>query len=142
MHALLTDAPEVALLSRSLTVNEYWRGFVPYLTLNIPQDYLFASYSVGENQQAYGLEGGGFALIAPGSTCFASYKGKGEVICFGGADAFMALNKVLEDWDQAGRPSSDRLRLQLIPKEESTTLRDNGCIYSRQYHDIQVWLDI
>lgn len=144
MHSLFTDAPEVALLSTSLNVNEYWRGFVPYLTLNIPEGYAFASYSVGENQQAYGLEGSGFALIGPGSACFASYRGKGEVGCFGSADAFMALDEVLDRWNQAGRPGSDRLRLQLFPRGEglSPAPRPNGRLYTRQYHDIQVWLDL
>jgi protein-L-isoaspartate(D-aspartate) O-methyltransferase len=143
MHALLTDTPEIALLSASLTSNEYWRGFVPYLTLNIPQDYVFASFTVGENQQAYGLEGSGFVLMGPGSACFASYKGQGEVVCFGSADAFIALNEMFEHWDAVGRPSSDLLRLQFFPKGEGfvPTPRPNARIYSRQYHDIQVWLD-
>lgn len=144
LHSLFTDAPEVALLSTSLNINEYWRGFVPYLTLNIPEGYVFASFSVGENQQAYGLEGNGFGLIGPGSACFASYGGKGEVGCFGSADAFMALEEVLDRWNQAGRPGSDRLRLQLFPKGAalSPAPRPNGRIYARQYHDIQVWLDL
>jgi protein-L-isoaspartate(D-aspartate) O-methyltransferase len=144
MHSLLSDIPEVTFLGEPLSVNEYWRGFVPYLTLNIPEGYIFALYSVGESQQAYGLEGSGFALMAPGSMCFVNYKGKGEVHCFGGSDSFMALDAALEGWEAASRPGSDRMRLQLLPKESygPSTPQHNTRIYPRQYHDLQVWLEI
>lgn len=144
IHLLLSDDTEVAHLGISLSDMEYWRGFVPYLTLNTPEETRFAHYSVGENQQAYGLEGSGFGLIAPGSACFVPYSGHGEVYCYAGADAFMALREVIDRWDKAGRPGGDKLRLRLRPKESSEPLPEQpqAKVYARPFHDLVVWLDV
>lgn len=145
LNTLLSDDAENNNLSLSLNLNEFWRGFIPYLTLNLPEGFQFAMYSVGEGRQDYGLEESGFALIGRGSACFVGYKGKGFAQCFGSADTFMALEGVLQSWDGAGRPGADRLRLQLLPKEGSDIVameRSNAKVYSRQYSDLLVWMEV
>lgn len=140
-HLLLSDDAEQNYLGLALTPSEYWQGFLPFLELHVPDDYILAGYLVADNQQAYGLEGSGFALVAPGSACFAPFQAHGEIHCFGGADAFMALRGVLSDWEAAGRPGSDRLRMRLLPKKAGGTPPPGGKIYSRLYHDLLMWLD-
>lgn len=151
LHVLLSNDFETALLGEALTANEYWHGWMPYLMLNVPEGHVFALYAVAENQQAYGLESYGFALIAPGSACFVPYSGHGECQCFGGADAFMTLDQCLADWTKAGRPGSESLRLRLFSKESSRKTDSSptapkpsvhGKIYSRRYHDVHVWQDV
>ncbi|MBI5671099.1 MAG: methyltransferase domain-containing protein [Chloroflexi bacterium] len=140
-HMLLSEDEELNYLGAALSPGEYWQGFLPYLELNTPEDYLFASYVVADNQQAYGLEGTGFALVSPGSACFVPFQGQGDVHCYGGADAFMALREVLGAWEAAGRPGSDRLRMRLLPKKPGRTAPPGGKVYSRLYHDLMMWLD-
>ncbi len=146
LQLLLSEDMEITNLGQPLSYREYWRGFLPFLTLNTPENYVFALYTLGENQQAFGLREHGFALIGRGSACFVEYGMKGEVHCYGGADAFFALSEALERWTQAGSPTSDRLRLQLLPKDDSepsaVVERANSKIYSRQQHDLRVWLEL
>ena len=143
LQMLLSDDAETTFLGTSLSLSEYWRGFVPYLTLNMPEGYLFAMYSVGERQKDFGLEGDGFALITRGSACFVRYQGKGEVNMFGGADALMALQAVLDQWEQTGRPGADRIRIQLLPKESAEPMvhPTNIQVYDRPYNELRVWME-
>ncbi len=145
LSALLLDDTEFSYLSASLTATEYWRGFVPYLTLNMPEGYLFAMYSVGEKQKDFGLEGEGFAIMTRGSAVFVRYSGKGDVNMFGAADAMFALQGVLDNWEKAGRPGADRIRIQLLPKEAvepAATLTENAKVYERQYNQLRVWMEM
>jgi protein-L-isoaspartate(D-aspartate) O-methyltransferase len=143
LHLLLSEAAEVSHLAMPMTADDYWSGFATYLGIAPPEGYLFALYSVGDNQQAYGLEGVGFALITSGSACFVPYNGSGAAHNFGGADAFMAMQGALEIWDKTGRPGSAHLRLQLLPKRitQPIDLKSLSRLYSRLYHDLFVWLD-
>ena len=52
LHILLSEDVEHSLLDLRLTALEYWQGFVPYLMLNTPQDYIFAIYSIKTHQSA------------------------------------------------------------------------------------------
>lgn len=142
IHLLLSADEELSFLGLSLTAGDYWHGFLPYLELNAPSDYVFASYLVADNQQAYGLEGSGFALIGPGSACFVPFQGDGAAHCFGSADAFMTMRAELEAWDAAGRPGSRHLRMRLLPKQTAHALPPGGKLYSRLYHDLVMWLDM
>ncbi len=141
VHVLLSEDEELNYLGLPLTAGDYWQGFLPYLELNAPDDYLFAGYLVADNQQAYGLEGSGFALIGPGSACFVPFQGDGDVHCFGSADAFMALRAALEAWDAAGRPGSDRLRIRLLPAKSGVTAPPGGKVFHRRYHNLLIWLE-
>jgi protein-L-isoaspartate(D-aspartate) O-methyltransferase len=138
LHLLLSDDQESSLLTISLKSSEYWHGFLPFLVLNIPEGFIFAVYGVDDQQQAYGLSGHGFALIAHGSACFAPYQGHGEVRCFGSADAFLALQDCLQAWDEQGRPGSKSLRLRLIPRNGAAVAE--GKIYPRHDHDLHAWI--
>lgn len=146
LQMLLSNDIEVSHFGRSMSMSEYWRGFLPFLTLNSPEGYSFAVFSILENQQVYGLQGNGFALIGRGTACFAPYAENGEAICFGSADAFIALNDLMEQWDQSGRPGSSNLRLKLLPKDasepEAVGERLNSRIFTRQDHDLHIWLEV
>ncbi len=144
LSSLLSDDYESTYLGSSLSFSEYWRGFVPYLTLNMPEGHFFATYSVGENQKDFGLEGDGFALITRGSACFVRYQGKGEVAIFGGADALFTLQAVLDQWEQSNRPGADRIRIQLLPKDSAEPVAhpSNTKIYERPYNELRVWMEI
>jgi protein-L-isoaspartate(D-aspartate) O-methyltransferase len=148
VHTLLSEDIEMALLEIVLTPSEYWFGLLPYLALHTPEGYTFGLYMVGDTQQAYSLEGSGFALIAPGSACFVPYHSNGEAKCFASADAFLALNAVMREWDATGRPSASKLRLRLTPRKKSrakstsTLLAPHAKIYTRKDHHLYVWLDI
>ena len=139
MHLLLSEDSESGLLDVRLRPNEYWTAFMPYLMLHQPFGFYFAVYNIGANEKAYGIEGHGFALVGPGSACFVPYNGHGEVFCFGAPHAFMALQSALADWDSAGRPDSDRLRLRLIPVDQGQPTIENGVLYTRKEHYIHAW---
>ncbi len=144
VHSLLSDGGEISHLLSPMTADDYWNGFTAYLAIQPPEGYLFAQYMIGENQQAYGLEGSGFAIITSGSACFVPYNGNGVAHSFGGADAFLMLQDALNAWDKSGRPGSANLRLQLLPKRSAQPidLKPLSRLYTRQYHDLSVWLDI
>lgn len=139
LQMLLSDDAETVHLNLSLKSSEYWHGFLPFLILNIPEGFVFAVYSVDDDQQVYGLSGHGFALMAQGSACFVPYQGQGESHCFGGADAFLALQDSMEAWDAQGRPGSRKLRLRLIPKIGAVPAVAEGKIYPRHDHYLHVW---
>lgn len=144
LHLLLSDGAEINNLGSPLSSQEYWRGFLPFVTLNIPKHYQFALYQVAEDQNDYGLEDQGFALISRGSACFALYTGKGKVFCYGSADAFLALRDLLAAWEAAGRPTTERLRLQLMPIDapDEAETRPNHIVYRREAHRLHVWLEL
>ncbi len=141
LHALLSDGVEHNLLNVRLSSSEYSYGFLPYFVLNLPEDFIFGSYSMSTNQQAYGLSGHGFALLRAGSACFVPFHAHGETRCFGGVDAFMAIQAALADWIAAGRPTATDLRLRLIPKEHGPTPIVVGQLYTRKDHYLHAWLE-
>jgi len=143
LHSLLSADAEISHLLTSMSAEDYWNGFTTYLAINPPEGYLFAFYAVGEKQQAYGLESSGFALITAGSACFVPFNGNGIAHHFGGADAFLAMQDALNAWNEAGRPGSANLRLQLLPKKttQPIELKPLSRLYSREYHDLFVWLE-
>ncbi len=141
LHLLLSDDVEITRLSPSLTAREYWQGFLPYLMLHVPPGFIFAMYTVSAEQHAYGLEDSGFALIGPGSASFVPFQGRGEVHCYGAADALLALGEVAQAWDAAGRPGSGRLRLRLLHHEDDRPPPARGVIFPRLYHDLHMWQD-
>ncbi len=140
LHLLLSEDEETTLLSIPLKSSEYWHGLLPFLVLNIPEGLIFAIYAVDEQQQAYGIQGQGFALIGPGSAVFVPYQGQGETHSFGGADAFIALQDCVQHWDGQGRPGSKNLRVRLIPKDQPEPAIANGKLYHRHEHYLHAWL--
>lgn len=142
LHMLFSADQEVCQLSQALEGREYWDGFAPYVMLNEPATDTFAMYAVSDNQKAYGVEGRGFALIAPGGASLVPFNGIGLTYCFAGVDAFMNLETLLKQWIEAGKPMLDQLRLRLLPKGHTENHKvENGKRYTRRYHDLEVWLE-
>jgi hypothetical protein len=139
LHLLLSDDVEQNLLDIRLKPIEYSMGFLPYLTLNVPQDFIFAAYTMTTNQQAYGIAGHGFALIRPGSACFVPMEGHGEVLCFGGMYAFIAMQEAISAWEKAGRPGSRQVCLRLTSLEQDRPAIKTGRLYTRTDHYLHVW---
>lgn len=145
LHSLLSQDYETDFLSKVLEPKDFWYEFLPYLMLCERKDQIFALYDVPGDQKAYGIDGEGFALICPGSAAFIPYYGSGRVHSFAGADALLELEEHLANWEAAGRPGLDRLRVRFVPKElgEPQTIPDAIAqqIYSRRDHYLQVWLE-
>lgn len=140
IHLLLSEDAEIANIGLPLTASDYWHGFVPYLMLNTPEDFIFAVYAIGSGNQAYGIEGHGFALIRSGSACFVPYQGHGEAHIFAGVDAYFALRDAAAAWDQLGRPGRDKLRLRLTPVSQQMPALRTGKLYFRSGHYLHAWL--
>lgn len=142
IHALLSEDAEDASLGTPLEADEYWHGFAPYLMLNTPRDLIFAGYSAGDDGQTpYGISGTGFAVVGRGSACFIPIRGRGQMRAFGSADAQLALQDALADWNRAGRPTIASLCLRLYPTNQPVPAVGAGKVYSRRDHHVHAWLD-
>lgn len=141
LHTLLSWDDEPSRLSAPLNTRDYWYGFLPYLMLCEPERALFALYHVLDNQKAYGIDGEGFALLTPASACFVPYYGVGFTHNFAGADAYLTIEARLKDWETAGRPGIDRLRLRFIPKANGMPEITEGKVYTRRDHYLHVWME-
>ncbi len=145
LHLMLSQDYETSLLSNPLNTTDYWYGFLPYLMLSERKDQIFALYDIPGDQQAYGINGEGFALICPGSAVFIPYYGSGRVHGFAGADAMLEIEEHLHNWNNAGRPGLDRLRLRFVAKEsgrpEPVANVQTQQVYGRRDHYLQVWLE-
>jgi protein-L-isoaspartate(D-aspartate) O-methyltransferase len=141
LHALLSEGVEDGYFSVRATPREYWHSFFPYLILHAPPGFVLAGYYVADDQQPYGIDSVGFALLAQGSACFVPVTREGEARCFAGSDAFIAIQDALEAWDRAGRPGRDRLRLRLIPIGQALDDSPRGKLLVRRDHALQVWLE-
>lgn len=143
LDLLLSADQDQCYLTYKLSIEELWRGFAPYLMLNHPSDMIFVIYDVLKDQKAYGIEGAGIALFSPGSACLIPYRDTGQTYCFAGADAFIMVDTVLNQWIEAGRPGSDALRLRLLPKanEETVPVIEHGRVYRRRDHHLHAWFE-
>jgi len=141
LHLLLSDDQEYCQLTPNIKLNEFWFGYQIYLMLNEPEGYIFLVYSMADGQKAYGLEGRGVALFAKGAASFVDYNEKGVVHCFAGSDAFMELQRLLDEWITLGKPSMDALRMRLIPKDMPKPSIEKGKLYERRDHYLHVWLE-
>lgn len=146
VNALMSEDASDAYLGAALDQTAYWYGFAPYLMLHTPPHFAFAGYAMAdEGQQPYGIAGNGFALVARGSACFVPIGSDGAVRCFGGADAFLALQDALTAWDAAGRPGIHRLRLRLTAVNiDAPSVKDTVSgvkRYVRRDHVVEAWLE-
>lgn len=140
LHLLLSHDDEICRLSRPLNSHEYWYGFIPYAMLNEPADSIFVLYEIQARQQAYGMDGKGFGMFTPASAVFVPYIGMGSAHCFAGSDAFIALETLLDQWQENGRPGMKALRLRLIPKQNSNKPSiAMGKLYERRYNYLHIW---
>lgn len=147
VQLLLNEDMETSNIAMMLDDVSYWRGFLPFLVLNVPEGCVFVLYQFLDGQRGYGLEGNGFALIAPGSASFVPYDGQGQVHIFGSADTYIALRDAASAWEAVGRPGISQLRLLLTDHPESPSIQPSTPnarvkVYSRQYHTLRVWMDL
>jgi protein-L-isoaspartate(D-aspartate) O-methyltransferase len=139
LHALMSEGVEHDLFELRLDASDYYHGFLPWLVLNVPNDFIFAAYSLSVQEQAYGIEGHGFAIIEPGSACFVPFQAHGEAHSFGAPDAFMTVGMAINAWDKAGRPNAETLRLQLSPVHKKSPNVTTGQVYLREDHYLHAW---
>jgi protein-L-isoaspartate(D-aspartate) O-methyltransferase len=141
MHLLLSYDHEMCHLESPLSAQEYWNGFQLYLMLNEPRDFVFAVFAVAEGHKAYGMDGQGIALISRNAATFATYHEKGDTHCFGGVEAFLAMQEQLDGWHSDGQPGIAQLRLRLIPMPHGEPTIERGKLYTRRDHYLHVWLE-
>lgn len=139
LGAVMTSDAEVDYLHLPLTAHDYWFGLMPYLMLHEPPGTLFGLYNLLGDARAFGIEGHGFALVAPGSLCFVPDNGQGRAFCFGASDAFVTIDELAATWHAQGRPMVDRMRLRLVPKGDDRPLPENARRFARPHHDLIVW---
>lgn len=139
LGSLMTSDAEVDYLETRYSARQFWNGVMPYLMLNKPTGMVFGLYNLLGNGRAFGLEGHGFTLIAPGSACFVPDDGAGKAFCFGGSDAFVAIQESASAWEAAGQPAVERLRLRLVSKDDDRPLPENARIYQRPQHNLILW---
>lgn len=141
LHLVLSDDLEIHPLGSHLKTEDFWNGFQLYLMLHEPEKFVFAVYAIPPERKAYGMEGNGIMLFARNSVAFAGYHDGGKVHSFGGADAYLEMQSHFNDWISCGRPSSDNLRLRLIPVTLGKPDVSYGKIYTRKDHFLHVWQD-
>lgn len=142
LQMLLNADAQDGHLGHVLNSGDFAYSAVPFLALTLPEEDVFATYSVATDQQPFGLEGSGFAVIARGSACFVPLRGEGRAVVFGGADTLLAVQDGLSAWQAAGRPTTDRLRLRLTPiTGNQPTPPRQGRVYRRIDHYLEVWFD-
>lgn len=141
LHLLLSADAESGHLDSTYSPSDYTQGLLPFILLHMPTQLMFATYAVAGDQQPYGIEGFGFALLMQGSACFVPIRGQGSVQTFGGADAFLALEDLIGAWSKAGRPTVEQLRMRLTPIEQGKPDAESGIVLSRRDHHLHVWLE-
>jgi protein-L-isoaspartate(D-aspartate) O-methyltransferase len=139
LGVLMTSDAEEDYLEYRYQSGDYWNGFMPYLMLNKPAGTIFGLYSLLGDVRAFGIEGHGFALIAPGSACFVPDDGLGKAFCFGGSDALVSVEEAASAWEAAGKPRVDRLRIKLMARDAQIPLPENAHVYPRPHHDLVLW---
>jgi protein-L-isoaspartate(D-aspartate) O-methyltransferase len=142
LHLLLTEDHEINHLSMRLEPEEIWSGLMHYTLLNAPDDVLLATYRIPEGQKAYGIaEGSGYAIMGAASACFVPFQSGGTADCFAGSEAFLTAQAMLDQWQAIGKPSVDQLRVQLAAGADSPPASEIGRVYTRNDHDIHVWME-
>jgi protein-L-isoaspartate(D-aspartate) O-methyltransferase len=141
LQVLLSADAESGHLGYALNPNEFTQSLLPFVLLHLPEHMIFASYAVPGEQQPYGIEGQGFALLMQGSACFVPLRSQGRVQSFGAADAFLITQDLIAAWSSAGRPSVEQMRIRLIPVEQNQPDITSGKLYHRQDHYLHVWLE-
>ncbi|MGB7342456.1 MAG: rRNA adenine N-6-methyltransferase family protein [Phototrophicaceae bacterium] len=142
LDMLLAHDHEFYQFDTSLTPKEYWDGYQIYLMLNASSNYVFFVYAVFDGQKAYQVDGQGIGLFTKGSAALAGYHEKGVVHCFAGADAFLEMQSVLDEWNALERPTVENLRVKLIPKNLGKPEIVRGKLFDRQEHYLHVWFEV
>ncbi|MBL8146327.1 MAG: hypothetical protein JNL34_08075 [Anaerolineae bacterium] len=140
LHMLLDADAQDGRLGLTLKRGDVTFSLAPFLAMNLPDDNVFALYSVLTDQQPFGLDGPGFAVIGKGSACFVPAEGQGRATVFGGADALLTAQDAVSAWDAAGRPPVERLRLRLSPINGAPPAPGkHGRVFKRTEHYLEAW---
>lgn len=142
LHLLLSYDHEYNKFETGLRSSDYWNGYQLYLMLNHPETEIFFVYAMLDGQKAYGVGGQGIGLFAKSSAALASYYENGVVHSFVGAESFMVMQSVLDDWIALGKPTVETLRLRLIPKDFGETEIQHGKLYERHEHYLHAWFEV
>lgn len=142
LHLLLSYDHEYNRFETALAPFDYWFGYQIFLMLNHPPNYIFFVYAVFDGQKAYDIEGRGIGLVTKSSAALASYHEKGLVHSFAGSDAFLEMQNVLDEWQALGEPTTEKLRVKLIPKELGQPEIKRGKLYVRNEHYLHVWFEV
>lgn len=141
LHLLLSADAESGYLGYTLTPTDFTQSLLPFALLHLPEHLIFASYIVQSEQQPYGIEGQGFAILMQGSACFVPLRGQGRVYSFGSADAFLATQDLIAAWNAADRPPVEQMRMRLIPAVQGKPDITSGKLYLRRDHFLHLWLE-
>lgn len=143
LQTLISDDASISYLGATLEAWEYWLGFLPYLVLHVPENYVLARYQVAKDAPAYGIDGGGFVLMSAGSACFVSVTERGMARSFGSSDAIIAVETALQAWERDGKPQADKLHLRLVPRASSASVTtERRKTYRRRDHTLVVWMQV
>jgi protein-L-isoaspartate(D-aspartate) O-methyltransferase len=138
IHSLLSDDPQLeSQLVEAILSDDFWSKFAPYAILNPPADAVVTLYYIDESIRAYGMEGTGVALFTPGSACFVPDDTIGRAFNFGGADAFLMVSTLVQQWREAGRPGVRQLNLRFVPAGSPPP--DGVHVLPRVEHDLHAW---
>jgi protein-L-isoaspartate(D-aspartate) O-methyltransferase len=140
LQTLLRADAEIANIEPRLKPQEFWRGLQVYLLMHMPTTAQFVLYTVAEELQSFGLQGHGMAIIMAGSAVFVPYTEIGVAHYFGGSDAFVLLQNLIDQWIKDQRLGMESLRLQLVAKGTPAPTHVNK-VYSRRHHDLWVWME-
>jgi len=142
LHLLLSETADIDYLGAPLTGRKSKRNFLPFFMLHLPPEFVFCLYDAQGEQQPYGMNRRGFAVLSRGSAVFVSLEGDFKSWVFGGADAIVAAQDTYAAWQAAGMPDDDRLRIRLVAHADSTPpVAEDVHVYPRTIHDAHVWLD-
>ena len=142
LHLLLSYDHEFYQLETGLDATDFWFGYQIFLMLNHPSEYIFFVYAVLDGQKAYDIDGRGIGLFKKSSAALASYHEKGLIHSFAGSDAALAMQTVLDEWQALGEPTTEKLRVKLIPKELGQPEIERGKLYTRNEHYLHVWFEV
>jgi protein-L-isoaspartate(D-aspartate) O-methyltransferase len=139
LHMILSDDQDRCQLSQPISDDDFWTRFMPFVLLNRPADANVCVFHIDENQKAYGIPGGyGLAIVMPGSAAFAPYGDKGNVFCFGGSDAFLVIDNLLQAWLAAGLPGLRDCEIKVLPHDVTVDEPQAGRLLKRPEH--QLWI--
>ncbi|MCC6616238.1 MAG: methyltransferase [Anaerolineae bacterium] len=141
LHLLLSETADIDYLGAPLTGHKSKRNFLPFFMLYLPPEFVFCLYNAQGEQQPYGMNRRGFAVLSRGSAAFVSLDGDFKAWVFGGADAIVAAQDTYAAWLAAGMPGDDRLRVRLVARDGSPSpAPEDVRVYPRTIHDAHVWL--
>jgi protein-L-isoaspartate(D-aspartate) O-methyltransferase len=140
LHLLFSEQADIDYLSTPLVARQRQRNLLPYVMLNLPEEFIFCLFAAAGDLLPYGMNQRGFAVLARGSAVFVSLEGDFKAWVFGGADAFVATQETISQWRARKMPGDEALRIRLTARGSQDSVPAAGVrVYPRTYRDIHVW---